>query len=344
MTAEPRSDLDPPVVLSIEAEDFLVWLGAERGRAANTLAAYRRDLLRYHAWNRTSGPDDLRAITEADLSRYVEDLRAAGLAPSSITRALVPVRSLHRFLVDEGMADTDPSADMEMPRVPKGLPKALTEEQMTRLFDQVQGDEPAARRDRAILEVLYGTGLRISELAGLSVSDLDLDAGLLRAMGKGSKERVVPIGSFALRALVSWLDDGGRRRMVPERWAFRDDADAVFLNSRGARLSRQGVWAVVRKYGDRAGLAGVLTPHVLRHSCATHLLDHGADVRSVQELLGHASISTTQIYTLVSTERLQQVYREAHPRARSSNEVARGRTGEGRPGQGADGIRSRRGT
>jgi len=310
------SDVDTPVVLPVEAEDFLVWLGAERGRSANTLSAYRRDLLRYQRWNLAEGRDDLRSVTEADLSRYVDVLRAEGRAPASVTRALVPVRSLHRFLVDEGLADKDPATDMEMPRVPKGLPKALTEQQVSRLLEVVVGDDPAARRDRAILEVLYGTGLRISELAGLSLSDLDLDAALLRAYGKGSKERVVPVGSFAIRALVSWLDDGGRGCMVPEHWKRRDDADAVFLNSRGGRLSRQGVWAVVRKHGDRAGLAGVLTPHVLRHSCATHLLDHGADVRAVQELLGHASISTTQIYTLVSTERLQQVYREAHPRAR----------------------------
>lgn len=307
---------DEPVVLPVEAEDFLVWLGAERGRSANTLAAYRRDLLRYQRWNLAEGRDDLRSVDESDINRYVEHLRAAGGAPASITRGLVPVRSLHRFLVEEGIAATDPSADMEMPRVPKGLPKALSEAQISGLLEQVQGDDPTARRDRAILEVLYGTGLRISELSGLSLSDLDLDAALLRAFGKGSKERVVPVGSFALRALVAWLGDGGRGEMVPEHWKQRDDADAVFLNSRGGRLSRQGVWAVVRKYGDRAGLAGVLTPHVLRHSCATHLLDHGADVRAVQELLGHASISTTQIYTLVSTERLQQVYREAHPRAR----------------------------
>ncbi len=314
-----EADIEAAVALPIEAEDFLVWLGAERGRAKNTISAYKRDLLGYHRWNLSEGRTDLRAVTESDISRYVDVLRSEGRAPASVTRALVAVRSLHRFLVEEGMVETDPASDVEMPRVPKGLPKALTEEQITRLLGIVEGDGPAARRDRAILEVLYGTGLRISELAGLSLSDLDLDAALLRAYGKGAKERIVPIGSYAVRALVAWLDARGRGAMVPPDRGRRDDAEAVFLNSRGGRLSRQGVWAVVRKHGDRAGLAGSLTPHVLRHSCATHLLDHGADVRAVQELLGHASISTTQIYTLVSTERLQQVYRDAHPRARRSD-------------------------
>ena len=178
------------------------------------------------------------------------------------------------------------------------------------------GDEPTDRRDRAILEVLYGTGLRISELVGLSLSDVDLEGGLLRAFGKGAKERVVPLGRMASSALEGWLTNGGRDRLVPERWRRRGDADAVFLNARGGRLSRQGAWGVVRKYGDQVGLADRLTPHVLRHSCATHMLDHGADIRAVQELLGHASISTTQVYTMVSTERLRAVYESAHPRAR----------------------------
>ena len=167
------------------------------------------------------------------------------------------------------------------------------------------------------MEVLYGTGLRISELVGLSLTDIDLDAGLLRAFGKGAKERVVPVGRYATAALVAWLGEGGRPELEPDRWARRDDADAVFLNQRGGRLSRQGAWLAVRRAGERVGLADRLSPHVLRHSCATHMLDHGADVRTVQELLGHASISTTQVYTRVSAERLWSVYRTAHPRATS---------------------------
>jgi integrase/recombinase XerD len=298
----------------LEVEDFLTWLRAEQGRSPNTLAAYKRDLRRYLTYLDEQG-SGLGDVTRADLERYVGALRDEGLAPSTVARSLVAVRSLHRFLVDEGYLDVDPGADFEMPRVPAGLPKALSEAEIERLLDAVVGDEPMARRDRAILEVLYGTGLRISELTGLSLPDVDLGDGLLRAFGKGSRERVVPLGRLAREALAAWLDVGGRPAMEPERWARRDDAEAVFLNQRGGRLSRQGAWAVVRRYGDAVGLGARLTPHVLRHSCATHLLDHGADIRAVQELLGHASVSTTQVYTLVSTDRLWEVYRSAHPRA-----------------------------
>lgn len=300
--------------LPLEAEEFLTWLSAERGRSANTLVAYRRDLAAYVTW---LGTRPLDAVTEADLTAYVAHLRSSGKAAASVARAMVAVRSLHRFLALEGEVETDPSADVDVPRVPKGLPKALAEDEVERLFAQVVGDDPTARRDRAILEVLYGTGVRISELVGLSLADLDVDGGLLRAFGKGAKERVVPLGRHARAALTDWLAPGGRDALVPERWARRGDAEAVFLNRRGGRLSRQGAWGIIKVYGERAGLADRLSPHVLRHSCATHMLDHGADIRAVQELLGHASISTTQIYTLVSTERLWQVYESAHPRAGS---------------------------
>jgi len=219
-------------------------------------------------------------------------------------------------MAEEQEGTADPSADVELPKVPRGVPKALSEADVERLLGSVIGDEPLPRRDRAILEVLYGTGLRISELVGLSLADLDLDAGLLRAFGKGSKERIVPIGRFATAALVAWLGEGGRPEMEPQRWARRGDSEAIFLNTRGGRLSRQGAWMVVHRAGERCGLAGRLSPHVLRHSCATHMLDHGADIRTVQELLGHASITTTQVYTKVSTERLWSVYLQAHPRAR----------------------------
>ena len=193
--------------------------------------------------------------------------------------------------------------------------KALSEAEVLLLLDAVTGDEPLARRDRVVLEILYGTGLRISELVGLSLADVDLDGGLIRAFGKGAKERIVPIGNPALRALVAWLGPGGRPLMEPDRWARRGDQEALLLNTRGGRLSRQGAWLAVHRAGEKVGLADRLSPHVLRHSCATHMLDHGADIRAVQELLGHASISTTQTYTLVSTERLAAAYRAAHPRA-----------------------------
>jgi integrase/recombinase XerD len=302
--------------LPAAVEEFLSWLAVERGRSDNTLSAYRRDLVAYVEFVHGRGTA-LAEVGEPVVEDYVAFLRASGRAPASVARALVAVRSLHRFLVDEGYAGVDPAGDVGVPRVPQGLPKALSEEDVERLLTAVVGDDAIARRDRAILEVLYGTGLRISELVGLSISDLSLDEGLVRAFGKGSKERVVPLGRLAHHALTAWLSPDGRGALTPERWARRGDAEAVFLNARGGRLSRQGAWGIVRRYGDRAGLSGRLTPHVLRHSCATHMLDRGADIRAVQELLGHASISTTQVYTKVSTERLRQVYDQAHPRAKA---------------------------
>ncbi len=298
--------------LPLEAEEHLSWLAAERGRSANTLAAYRRDLAQYVEWLDGTA---LARVRTADLERYVAHLRDSGKAPASIARAMVVVRGLHRFLAEEGDAERDPGADVASPRVPRGLPKALTEDEVATLLGAVAGWEPRARRDRAILEVLYGTGLRISELVGLSLGDLDLDEGLVRAFGKGGKERVVPLMGMALRSMGEWLSPSGRGSMVPDRWARRGDAEAVFLNARGGRLTRQGAWGIIRGHGDRVGLGDRLTPHVLRHSCATHLLDHGADIRVVQELLGHASISTTQVYTLVSQARLREAYESSHPRA-----------------------------
>jgi integrase/recombinase XerD len=311
-----RSDREAVALdgLPIEAEEYLIWLAVERGRSANTLEAYRRDLERWqdHLGRRRVSLDE---ASEDDVVAFVHVLQGEGLAAASVTRTLVAVRGLYRFLVAEGIRTDDPTADVEIPRVPRGLPKALTVEQVTSLIEAVVGDQPVARRDRAILEVLYGTGARISELTALSLADVDLVDGLVRLMGKGNRERIVPLGGHAAEALASWLAPGGRGALEPVRWARRGDAEAVFLNQRGGRLGRQGAWGVVRRWGDEVGLGPALTPHVLRHSCATHMLDHGADIRTVQELLGHASISTTQIYTRVSTERLWAVYRAAHPRA-----------------------------
>ena len=305
---------DDRFVLDPDLEDFLTWLAVERGRSANTLSAYRRDLARYQTHLAHRGRAVMSAVAD-DVIAFVHVLTGEGLAASSITRTLVAVRGAHRFLVVEEMRPDDPAADVEIPRVPRGLPKALTVGQITALIEGVTGDDPVARRDRAILEVLYGTGARISEIVTLSIGDVDLHDGLVRLMGKGSKERIVPLGRHAANALAAWYEPSGRGAMQPERWARRGDAEAVFLNQRGGRLSRQGSWGVVTARGRAVGLGDKLTPHVLRHSCATHMLDHGADIRTVQELLGHASISTTQIYTLVSTERLMSVYRSAHPRA-----------------------------
>jgi integrase/recombinase XerD len=304
------------VLVPLEVEEFLTWMVTERGRSANTLSAYRHDLNGYCTWLAAQGMT-LHSVATADLERFVGGRRAGGAAPSSVARQLAAIRMLHRFLTEEAMRADDPTGDLEGVRVPSGIPHPLGEEEVGRLLGAVVGIDAAALRDRALLELLYATGARISEVCTLSLGDFDHESALVRLFGKGAKERIVPYGRLAAAALGEWLGERGRACLAPEQWARRSDADAVFLNSRGGRLSRQAGWAIVKKYGARAGLAGErLSPHVLRHSCATHLLDHGADLRVVQELLGHASISTTQVYTKVSQERLWQVYRSAHPRAR----------------------------
>ena len=313
MIAEPAPALEA-VELPLEVEEFLSWLVAERGRAPNTIVAYRRDLTAYCAWLAAHG-DDVMTVDTPTLVDFVAARREAGAA-SSVARLLAAVRTLHRYLVTEGERPDDPTADLEGVRVPAGLPKPLSEAEVGALLDAVVGTDPVAARDRALLELLYATGARISEACGLSMGDIDFDARLVRLFGKGSKERIVPFGRAAGAALDEWFSPRGRVLLAPATWRRRDDAEAVFLNRRGGRLTRQAAWAVVRRHGDRAGLRTELSPHVLRHSCATHLLDHGADLRVVQELLGHASISTTQIYTKVSQERLFEVYRAAHPRAK----------------------------
>ena len=300
--------------LPVEAEEFLAWMLSEKGRSANTLAAYRRDLRSYCAWLAERG----RTVLDVDHDLLVEhtaERTVSGAATSSVARQLAAIRMLHRYLAVEGERPDDPTARLEGVKVPSGIPKPLTEAQITSLLDAVVGHEPVDHRDRALLELLYATGARISEATGLSIGDIDLDTRLVRLYGKGSKERIVPFGSSAATALEEWFSTGGRVRMVPDAWQRRDDAEAVFLNTRGGRLTRQAAWLVVKKYGTRAGISDELSPHVLRHSCATHLLDRGADLRVVQEMLGHVSISTTQVYTRVSQERLFDVYRSAHPRA-----------------------------
>jgi integrase/recombinase XerD len=305
------------MTLSVETEEYLAWVGVRR--AANTLAAYRRDLIGYEAFL-AERDVALKDVTEALVEEYLGQLRVAGKKATSVGRAMAAVRGLHRFAVDEHGFPTDPTDHVKVAKGAQGLPKALSEAEIERLLGSVVGDDKVARRDRAILELLYGTGMRISELVRLSLPDLaQLEEGVIRAYGKGSKERIVPVGRFAREALAEWLEPTGRGAMAPERWATRDDAEAVFLNQRGRRLTRQGAWLILRKYGEKTGLRDRLWPHVLRHSCATHMLDHGADIRVVQELLGHASIATTQVYTRVSAERLRQAYDEAHPRARVSS-------------------------
>jgi integrase/recombinase XerD len=300
------------------------WLAVERGLAHNSLVAYRRDLRRYREFLGRNGIDDPHAIGEETVHAYAHHLEQLTdedgktlLAPASIARGLVAVRSFHRFCAREGFLSRDPSEEVAAPRVPQGIPKALDEAEVMLLLSAVTGGDALAQRDRALLELLYGTGIRISEAVGLDLDALDLDEALVRVLGKGAKERVVPLGRSARAALLDYLGDGRLHlRAARRRRARPVDDDAVFLNARGGRISRQACWTIVRHAGERVDLGGRLSPHVLRHSCATHMLDHGADLRVVQELLGHASISTTQVYTKVSPERLREVYEAAHPRAK----------------------------
>ncbi len=299
--------------LSRDAEEFLSYLSVERGRAPASISAYRRDLGAYEQFLADRGMA-LAHVDSGVVEAYVA-LLAASKRPTSTARALAAVRGLHRFCVDERGIAVDPTEGVSTPRIPQAIPKALSEEQVELLLSAVIGDDPRALRNRAILETLYATGMRISELAGLRLGDLDMAKSMAVAYGKGSKERLVPIGRHALSALEEWLGPEGRPAMAPVRWARRADAEAVFISTRGRRMSRQAVWQVVRAAAVKVKLEDKVSPHVLRHSCATHLLEHGADIRVVQELLGHATITTTQVYTRVSPELLRRVYEKAHPRA-----------------------------
>lgn len=287
------------------------WLAVERGLAASSLAAYERDLDRYVSFMRRRKVVPA-SVGEADVAAYVSSL-SPHYAPATVARGVVSVRSLHRFAVEEGILDDDVTAAVGTPRVPQGIPKALTESEVESLLGAAPGDDPRAMRDRAMLEVLYAGGLRISELVQLDRPDLALDDGVARVVGKGDKERIVPIGRTARESVRAYLAEARPALARSTR-----PHDAVFVNTRGGRLSRQACWAIVRTAGERAGLGRRLSPHVLRHSCATHMIERGADIRVVQELLGHASLSTTQVYTRVSPERLRAVYDAAHPRARAS--------------------------
>lgn len=305
------------------AQEFLTHLVVEKGRSPLTIDAYTRDLRRFVDFlNQQRDGATLDTATADDLEAFGAQLRST-LAPASSTRTLVAVRTMYRWLVVEGVFEVDPATNVESPKLPSPLPKALSEAQVAALLEAAEAalvttDDEHRRafvvRDLALLELLYGTGARVSEVCGLGHGDVDLDAALVRLFGKRSKERIVPLGRPAVRALAEWFDSG-RPELSPRAWRSRGDADAVFLGAKGSRLTRQGVWLVLQRWARAAELDAHISPHVLRHSCATHLLDNGADIRTVQELLGHASVSTTQIYTRVSNERLWSAYDAAHPRA-----------------------------
>lgn len=297
---------------------YLDHLRVERGLSGNTIAAYRRDLRRYVEYLDRIEITDLSEITASDVVAHQAELMSEGLAVASVARSIVAVRSFHEFALAEGVVTTNVAADVHPPKPGKRLPKALSVADVQQLLDGIDTSGPIGLRDRALLELLYGTGARVSEIVGLDVDDLtrvlpDPQLGL-RLLGKGSKERVVPVGSFARSAVDAWLVRG-RPAMLANA---KHSCVALFLNTRGMRLSRQSVWAVLRDRARSAGITQKIFPHSLRHSFATHLLDGGADVRVVQELLGHASVTTTQIYTQVTAEHLREVYVSSHPRARRS--------------------------
>lgn len=296
---------------------WLTQLDVERGVSAHTLSAYSRDSRRYLDHLAEQGVAEPQQVTEAHVAGFLAALRSGDedhppLAASSAARSLVAIRGLHKFLALEGETTHDPAGDVAPPTPPSRLPKAIGIDEVTRLLDASGvGDGALPLRDRALLEVLYGTGARISEAVGLDIDDVDLDSGAARLLGKGSKERIVPLGSYACEAVQAWLVRGR-----PDLSAKGRAGPAFFLNQRGARLSRQSAWAVITAAAERAGLSGHVSPHTLRHSFATHLLEGGADVRVVQELLGHASVTTTQIYTMITVQQLREVYAQSHPRAR----------------------------
>ncbi|MEK6741288.1 MAG: site-specific tyrosine recombinase XerD [Actinomycetota bacterium] len=298
-----------------QAEDYLRHLVVERGLSDNTVQAYRRDLLRYQEYLGSRGIGSLAEVTRVDVEEFRRHLDHIGLAPASVTRCVVAVRNLHRFAVGSGQVQADVTAGMSPGTRSRRLPKALTMDQVESLLAAPDTSTVEGLRDAALLELLYGTGARVSEVCALDVDDIrrvldDPDLGL-RLIGKGDKERIVPLGSYAAKAVDAWLIRGR------PAWAEIGNGEhALLLNTRGRRLSRQSAWAVIRRAGEAAGLdVEHLSPHSLRHSYATHLLDGGADVRVVQELLGHSSVTTTQIYTLVTADHLREVYRSSHPRA-----------------------------
>ncbi|PPF50121.1 MULTISPECIES: site-specific tyrosine recombinase XerD [unclassified Rathayibacter] len=295
------------------AEAYLRQASVERGLSAHTLAAYRRDLELYLGWLEERGTVDLAQLGRVDVGEFSSWLAARPerpLAASSRARLLSSVRGLHRFALEEGVVSDDVARDVVPPKIPMTLPKAVTVEQMAALLDAARGEELADLRDRALLELLYATGARISEAVDLNVDDV-VAAEVVRLTGKGSKQRMVPLGRFAREAVDEYLV-----RARPELSRRGRATPALFLGVRGSRLSRQSAWLVIRAVAEKAGLDREISPHTFRHSFATHLLAGGADVRVVQELLGHASVATTQIYTLVTADTLRDVYTSAHPRAR----------------------------
>jgi integrase/recombinase XerD len=289
--------------------EFIDYLGSERGLALNTLESYGRDLRQYSVYLEKDGVVAFERASRGTVVAYLLALQKQGKSTATVARRLAALKAFYQFLVRQRYIDRDPTANVESPKLQKKLPRVLSVGEVEKLLGQPVGDSAQSMRDRAMLELLYATGVRVSELITLNLSDISLEMGYIRCRGKGSKERMVPMGAMAVRGLRDYLAKG-RPRIVTN-----GAEQSLFVNHHGARLTRQGFWKIVKKYARDAQISKDITPHTLRHSFATHLLENGADLRSVQEMLGHADISTTQVYTHVTRARLKDVYAKAHPRA-----------------------------
>lgn len=295
--------------MDLEVQRFLDYLLVERGLSENTISSYARDIAQFAAYSSEMGVESVSGIKEELLNQFLARLRRENYATTSVERKLAAIRTFLKFLQREGCIKGDPSDFVENPRPSKPLPKVLTEEEIVKLLKQPDLSELNGLRDRAMLETLYATGLRVTELINLLTNDVNLGVGFVRCIGKGSKERVVPIGDVAVDMVRRYLSECRPVFAKGERSEF------LFITNRGKPMTRVGFWKIIKKYSKSAGITKHITPHVLRHSFATHLLENGADIRSIQEMLGHASVATTQVYTHVTREHLREVYKKSHPRA-----------------------------
>lgn len=290
-------------------EDYLDYLGLERGLAENTLESYGRDLRQFSRFVSSQCAKSWEGLDRGQILLYLDGLKRQGKSTATVSRSLASIRSFFRFLNREGVLSLDPAAHLDTPKIEKRLPRVLSTAEVETLLFRPAHSTPSALRDRAMFEVLYATGIRVSELVSLQVIDVNLSAGFVKCMGKGGKERIVPLGSVAIKAVESYLGNG-RPRLIRSR-----EVRSLFVNHHGRQMTRQGFWKLLKKRANETGILADVSPHTLRHSFATHLLENGADLRAVQEMLGHADISTTQIYTHVTRTRLREIYDKAHPRA-----------------------------
>jgi integrase/recombinase XerD len=290
-------------------DEFIYYLSVERGLAENTLVSYKQDLMKFKEFLTNKGITDIINISKTHILGYLLQLKKDGLASSTVSRHLAAIKSFNHFLLNEGFIKKDPTINLESPKLEKRLPKILSVEEVDKLLDQPNNGKVTGLRDKAMLELLYATGMRVTELISLNLEDANLDMGYIRCFGKGSKERIVPIGSLAQKWVSEYLLSG-RVKLIRSK-----DEKSIFLNHHGRKMTRQGFWKIIKQYVKEAGIKKDVTPHTLRHSFATHLLENGADLRSVQEMLGHADITTTQIYTHLTKGRIREVYAKAHPRA-----------------------------